>query len=364
MAVFDQVRHPMRFAIAASTVSGLLVVLFTAAADWALGSGASGRSLMPWALAGLGWAVAVTALVVLARTRRSQPQRVFLIVSAYSQKHWVAELIHDLHRNLAQRGYDLVLKLPDRDYSGRDQVRLLEQIVRRGREYAGGFIMANEVGGTGQELARLCAQAQAPVVFVDSEPFQNGETYPPGTAFAGYDDKKIGEAAAQWMAGYLHRECVKHPVVLVINGGHFPQREQAFRDLLASMVAGIQFIDACAGFDRVEAREVARTHLRRLSVSGKKLDAVFCTNDEMALGVTDALQFAGEPWVKDIAVAGVDGTPQARALIDAGPGPLRATVVQDSFKVAETAVGLLEKLIRKEPVPGRITLIPEVRARD
>jgi ABC-type sugar transport system substrate-binding protein len=104
--------------------------------------------------------------------------------------------------------------------------------------------------------------------------------------------------------------------------------------------------------------------LRRLSASGKKLDAVFCTNDEMALGVTDALRFADEPWVEDIAVAGVDGTPQARALMDAGPGPLRATVVQDSFKVAETAVGLLEKLIRKEPVPGRITFIPEVKARD
>lgn len=67
---------------------------------------------------------------------------------------------------------------------------------------------------------------------------------------------------------------------------------------------------------------------------------------------------------RDTVVAGVDGTPQARALIEAGPGPLRATVVQDSYKVAETAVRLLERMIRKETVPARTALAAEIVARD
>jgi ABC-type sugar transport system substrate-binding protein len=60
----------------------------------------------------------------------------------------------------------------------------------------------------------------------------------------------------------------------------------------------------------------------------------------------------------------VDGTPDARAQITAGPGRLRATVVQDSYKVAEAAVDLLEKTLRKETVPERTSVPVEFFARD
>jgi ABC-type sugar transport system substrate-binding protein len=135
--------------------------------------------------------------------------------------------------------------------------------------------------------------------------------------------------------------------------------------LLASEVPGVQFITGCGRFDRVQAREVARTELRRLEATSGKLHAVFCTNDEMALGITDALLHASHlPWARDAVVAGVDGTPDAKAQIEAGPSPLRATVVQDSSKVAEAAVGLLEKMIRKENTPKRISVPVEILARD
>jgi ABC-type sugar transport system substrate-binding protein len=83
----------------------------------------------------------------------------------------------------------------------------------------------------------------------------------------------------------------------------------------------------------------------------------------MALGAADALLFAGIPWA-DTVVAGVDGTPDARALIAACPGPLRATVVQDSYKVAEAAVRLLERMFGDESVPIRTSVPVEILARD
>jgi hypothetical protein len=52
-----------------------------------------------------------------------------------------------------------VLKIPDRDYSGVSQVRLLDRILQRRREYAGGLIMANEAEGFRDEMARFCASA-------------------------------------------------------------------------------------------------------------------------------------------------------------------------------------------------------------
>jgi ribose transport system substrate-binding protein len=361
---FDQGKHPMRFAVAASTVSGLLVVLVTTAAERVFRSWISWHSFLLWPLV-LGWALVALLLIRRARRQERGPRRVFLIVAAFTQKHWVAQLIRELHENLERRGYDMVLKVPDRDYSGVSQVRLLEGILRRRNDYAGGFIMVNEADVIRADLARFCREAGMPVVFVDAEPFETENAYPPGTAFVGCDDGEIGAAAARWVASKLRRERIKRPVVLVIHGVRYQQREHTFQKLLESEIPGVQLIGDCARFDRGQAREVARTHLRRLEATGGKLHAVFCTNDEMALGVSDALLHVSNlPWARDTVVAGVDGTPDARAQIEAGPGPLRATVVQDSSKVAEAAVGLIGKMIRKERVPIRTSVAVEILARD
>lgn len=366
MAGFDQVRHPMRFAVATSTMSGLLVVLLTAFLERISRSWGAWHSSLVLLLVP-GYALAALPLVLwTSRARRKPrvPPRVFMIVAAFTQKQWVAELIRDLHETLERRGYDMVLKIPDRDFSGVSQVRLLDGILRRRTEYAGGFIMVNQAEDIHEDLARFCDKAEMPIVFVDAEPFKSEDAYPPGTAFVGCDDGKIGSAAATWIADYFRRERIKRPVVLVINGGHYPRRERMFQETLESEIHDVQIVADCANFDRAQAREAARTQLRKLHAGGKRLHAVFCTNDEMALGVTDAFLFADVPWARTTVVVGVDGTPQARAMIEAGPSPLQATVIQDSYKVAETAVSTLQRMIQHEPVPRRTTVPAEIFARD
>lgn len=349
MGGIDQVKHPMRFAVVASTVSGLLVALLTAAAGKAFRSSMSWHVLLPWLFLP-GWALAAMSLILRAHRRERRPGRVFFIVAAFTHKHWVPQLIRDLHENLERRGYDMVLKIPDRDYSGASQIRLLDGILSRRHEYAGGFIMVNEADAIRADLAAFCGKAGMPVVFIDAEPFDSESAYPAGTAFVGCDDGQIGATAGRWVARYLRRARIRRPAVLVISGGHYRQREQMFQETLESEIPGAQFVSTCGKFDRVQACEVARTELQRLHADGRKLHAVFCANDEMALGVADALQFSDIPWALDTVVAGVDGTPDARALIQAGPSPFRATVVQDSYKVAEAAAGSMERMVRKQPV--------------
>jgi len=363
MAGLEQGRHTMRSAVTASTVSGLLVVLSTAAAGRVWRSWPDRYALL-MLLLGLGWMLAALLLVLRARHWDRGSRRVFLIVDAFTHKHWVAQLIRDLHENLERRDYEMVLKIPDRDYSGMSQVRLLDAILSRRRGYAGGFIMVSDGEAIRADLARFCGETGMPVVFVDARPFENGNAYPPGTAYAGCDDEKIGAAAARWVARYLHGKRIRRPAVLIINGGLLPRRERMFQEQLQAEVPDVHLISACAGFDRPQATQVVAAHLRQLDAAGRRIHAVFCTNDEMALGAADALLFAGIPWAADVIVAGVDGTPDARAQITAGPGPLRATVVQDSYKVAEAAVGLLERMLRKEAVPERTSVPVEIFARD
>lgn len=362
MAGLDQVRQPMRFAVAASTVSGLLVAALTAAAGRVFRWWPAWHPLLP--LLALGLALAALPLLLRVPARRGRaPGRVFLIVAAFTHKHWVAQLIQDLHENLERRGYDMVLKIPDRDYSGTSQVRLLDGILRRRSEYAGGFIMVNEGETIHADLARFCGKAGMPVVFVDAEPFETEDAYPPRTAYVGCDDGKIGVTAAGWVARHLRSKKVRRAVVLAVNGGRYPQREQMFGKHLQAELPDAQVTSDCAGFSRALARDVVAAHLRRLDAAGRKLHAVFCTNDEMALGAADALLLAGLAWTADTVIAGVDGTPDARALIEAPHSPLRATVVQDSYKIAETAVALMERMLRNEHVPKRTSVPADILTR-
>jgi ribose transport system substrate-binding protein len=98
-------------------------------------------------------------------------KRVFLIMSAFSQKHYAAEMVRNLHHVLDQRGYELVLTIPDRDYSSRSQVHHLQRILRQRGDYIGGFIVPAEVAHIRGDLVEFCAKAAMPVVFMDDEPF-------------------------------------------------------------------------------------------------------------------------------------------------------------------------------------------------
>jgi ribose transport system substrate-binding protein len=154
------------------------------------------------------------------------------------------------------------------------------------------------------------------------------------------------------------------PIVLVIGGDSQHRRQQRFKEQLNAKCSPVKVIEDSAGFDRLRARDVTRKQLKCALLDGQQLDVIFCTNDEMALGTVDALLHGDPATVSETVVVGVDGAPQARALIEAGPSPLRATVVQDSYKVAETGVDLLERMIRKEQVPIRTLLPSEVLTRE
>jgi ribose transport system substrate-binding protein len=103
-----------------------------------------------------------------------------------------------------------------------------------------------------------------------------------------------------------------------------------------------------------------RAHVRGLDAERGRLDAVFCTNDEMALGAVEALRALDSAATRNTVIIGVDGVPEARALIDSGTSPLRATVVQDSHRFAASAIHLLTRMRRGRSAPKRTVPRPEI----
>lgn len=351
MVRLDRDRMPVRFTVATSVMSGLIVAVVLKA----LQTGISDGAVVGWfALAAGGVAAISWMAVVMIRRIRKQSTRAFLMTSAFSQKYYVAAFVQRMHGALDQEGVDLVLKVPDRDYDAGAQSHHLRRILDRRHDYIGGIIFAGEVHRLGDDLTMFCQRSGLPVVFTDVEPFDKESEYPENSAFIGYDTGEIGELAGKWLVKRLRGR--KRPHVLIVASREHAHRQRRCEQVLRSELPDVVITtdDRCA-FSRSRAYDAVRAHIRQLD-PGQCLDAIFCTNDEMALGAVDALS----PATQATLVVGVDGVLEAKALIDTAGSPLCATVVQDTHRLAVGVVDLLVKMHHGRPVPKRTLLSAEI----
>jgi ribose transport system substrate-binding protein len=247
--------------------------------------------------------------------------------------------------------------VPEHDYDPNDQSHHLRRLLERRRDYMGGIVIATEAQRQRGDLGAFCRKVRLPVVFTDIEPFAEESAYPENAAFVGYDTGALGELAGRWLVRRLRGNA--HPRVLVIASREHRARQQRCAEALRLGLPDVSItVDDSAGFVRSRAVRAVRAYLRDLD-PGQRLDAIFCTNDEMALGAVDALA-AGSPATASTVVVGIDGVREAKVLIDTVDSPLRATVEQDDHKMAACVVDVLEKMRRGEQVASRHFLEAEV----
>ncbi|MEV6798590.1 substrate-binding domain-containing protein [Micromonospora rifamycinica] len=336
-----------------SLVSGLILAIAGKLyASWAATAWArSAWLVLPAVVAAAGTAFAVTRY-----RHHSGRRQVFLLVSAFVQKHWVAELVENLVRSLDRHGIDLVLKIPPYEYGGHGQLQQLAELKRNSRAFLGGFVMAADSAANRVEFERFCRSLRIPIVFIDSSPFEHVRDFPPNAAFVGCEDAEIGARSAESVARILRDRGVPSPSVLVVGSNEHSGRQDAFATQLRAAVATVEItINDQGRFDRGRAAGIVGQMLQEAHRRGTAVDVVFCTNDEMALGAVDAVQkraAAGEG-IGDPVIVGVDGTREAIATIDAGGTRFRSTVVQESGRVAEVAVSNLLRLREREPLDVR-----------
>lgn len=321
-------------------------------------SGVLLRSVPAWSTLVVGGLAAAWAL---SARRRRPTRRAFLVSSALSEKYWLPGLVQRLHGALDRRGIDLVLKVPDRDYDAAAQAHHLHRVLTARHDFVGGFVLAAEVHRVRRDLAEFCAELAIPVVFTDLDPFEDDGRYPANAAFVGYLSADIGTLAGQWLAARLGPRGGERPHVLIVASQEHRDRQTRCADVLRRAIPDIEItIDDGCGFRRSKAYDAVHSHVRMLAERHGRLDAVFCTNDEMALGAVDALRATDSPASAATVVVGVDGVSEVRAAIDSGTSPLRATVVQDAHHLAENAVHVLERMRDGRHVVKRTVLRPEV----
>ncbi|WP_236594860.1 sugar ABC transporter substrate-binding protein [Saccharothrix sp. 6-C] len=365
MVTFEQHVHH-RVSVIRSASAGITVLVAACGVVVAVGIAIvirSGLLLKPvpaWTIPAV---VSLVAVPLLLRRRARKPgtRQVFLVTSAFSQKYWVAEFVQRLHRALDRKGINLVLKVPDRDYDAASQGHDLRRVLNTRGSYLGGVVVPTELHRMRSLLVEFCAELALPVVFTDVEPFDEESEYPANTAFVGYASSDLGAEAGRWLVNHLRRRGVRRPHVLIVASREHSDRQESCADVLRTGLGNVSIsLDDTCAFSRSRAYNAVQAHIRSQAVRSPRLDAVFCTNDEMALGAVDALRATESPLTGETTVIGVDGIPEARHLIATAASPLRATVVQDPHRLTESAVEVLQRLLDGRQTATRTILKPEV----
>ena len=132
-------------------------------------------------------------------------------------------------------------------------------------------------------------------------------------------------------------------------------RERGYR--LALEEHGIVFDPALVLPGHYSSRRAEQT-VRDLLASGLAFDAIFSGDDLAAVGAMSALREAGVRVPEDVKIVGFDDIPLARHLT-----PPLTTVHAPTEQVGRSAVDLLVRLVRREPVESEILLPTELTIR-
>ncbi len=191
-------------------------------------------------------------------------------------------------------------------------------------------------------IAQKLKAAKIPLIVVDRE--INTSDY---TALVKGDNIGIGTNAARYIGGAL-KGSGGVVEILGVPASVTTQRAQGFRQELSRLYPNVKIIVSQAGdFQRDKSKTVMQGILR----ANPKIDAVYTHDDEMALGVLQAIKDAKRTDIK--IVTGAGGSKLVYQLIVAGDPLMKATFIYSPLMVKDAvklAVDRLDGKSLKSPV--------------
>lgn len=167
--------------------------------------------------------------------------------------------------------------------------------------------------------------------------------------FVGPDAYQNGELAAEWVSKQLGDEGEVAIVVGMAKAFAARERTAGFKGWIKDNNSGLKVVaEQNADWDRQKAKELASTWIQQ----NPDLKAIFCNNDDMALGVVEAVEEAKA----DILVVGVDGIGEAYDSIR--EGKLDATVDSFGYYMSQVATEVTLRVLAGQDIP-RVTHTPQ-----
>lgn len=164
--------------------------------------------------------------------------------------------------------------------------------------------------------------------------------------FVGPNAYQNGVLAAEWIAEKLNHEGQVAVVIGKVSAYAARERTAGFVETMAEIAPDIEVVaQQSADWDRQAAKELAETWLTQYP----DLDAVFSNNDDMALGVVEAVREYEKESGKHVYVVGVDGDSEAYESIRNGGQD--ATVDSFPYYVGMVAMEYMLRQLNGQEMP-------------
>ncbi len=173
-----------------------------------------------------------------------------------------------------------------------------------------------------------------PIVFVNNSPKDDvlkADKY----IYAGSNEQEAGKLQAEYVLKKLSNKSPMNIIILMGEKGHSAAigRTTAVKNTLKD--AGVDYNIVFSDYGPSWSVEDAIKEMSAFYKTGQSVDAIFCNNDSLALGVIEAMK-AHDIDPASIPVCGVDATDDGCASIKAGE--MSFTVLQDASGQGQAAV--------------------------
>jgi LacI family transcriptional regulator len=271
------------------------------------------------------------------------------VVGSGLQHYGPSRTLAGIEKEADKWGYSLLLSLIHQSGTHAGEQLLREMFSR----HVDGIIWAQpEIGNNREWLQRESPSLSVPIVFLSMRSH-------PDVSVVAIDNRRGGRMATD----HLLQQDRRHIAIITgpLTWWEARQRHLGWREALEG--AGIPAdVDLVAEGDWTPAS--GERGLRRLLEQRPDLDAVFVSNDQMALGVLQAAGQMGRRVPDDLAIVGFDDIPEAAYFY-----PPLSTVRQDVVELGRRAVTQLRRAVdarneaRAIPPPQSVLLSPQLIVR-
>ncbi len=196
-------------------------------------------------------------------------------------------------------------------------------------------------------VVERAAVAKIPVIIYDSG--IDSENY---TTFVATDNYLGGEMGADRLGQLLKGKGQIVMVKTTPGGASTTAREDGFRHELNEKFPAIKILDERYGMASVAQ---SLTVTENMLTAHPDLDGIFCSNESASTGAAQALKGRH---IKTIKLVGFDSSPTLISLLK--DGWINSLVIQDPFRMGETAFNEAIAALRGEKTPKKIFLPPHL----
>jgi ribose transport system substrate-binding protein len=290
---------------------------------------------------GRSWVLAVVVLVTAACNRNHRPT-VAVVPKASADIFW--QSVHaGAAKACVERDIEIVWDGPPNETDIAGEMKIMETMIDRRVD---AIAVAPSDRSAFKIVVDRATAAGIPVIIYDS-----GIDTDKYVTFVATDNYLGGEMGARRLGEVLHGRGKIVMVKTVPGGASTMAREDGFRHELAAKYPGIQILDERFGMAMIsESRKVTENML----TAHPDLDGIFCSNESGSEGAAQTLKARGSK----IKLVGFDSSPMLESLLE--EGWIDSLIIQDPFKMGETAVDEAVKALRREKTPKKIFLPPRV----